>query len=102
VVLALPGEGLPQLTIRHAAGNGAQQALGLEPPVEASLSGQVLTTGHPVTVEDFRHDERVARATPDDCSGRPDLCPAWRPTSPGLWREFDALVTDDGAVLHTT
>ena len=61
VVLALPGEDHRQLTIRHAAGEGAQRALGLELPTEASLSGQVLATGLPVTLEDFRHDERVAK-----------------------------------------
>ncbi|HXZ75728.1 MAG TPA: GAF domain-containing protein [Streptosporangiaceae bacterium] len=72
VVLALPGEDRQQLTIRHAAGNGAQQALGLELPVEASLSGQVLATGQPVTVEDFRHDQRVAKAARDTM----DLGPA--------------------------
>jgi signal transduction histidine kinase len=62
VVLALPDEGKRLLRIRHAAGDDAQQAQGLELPTEASLSGQVLATGIPVTVDDFRHDERVAKA----------------------------------------
>jgi signal transduction histidine kinase len=62
VALALPDEGHQLLTIRHAAGDDAQQAQGLELPTEASLSGQVLATGTPVTVDDFRHDERVAKA----------------------------------------
>jgi two-component system, NarL family, sensor histidine kinase DevS len=61
VVLALPDEGQEVLRIRHAAGDGAQQAQGLELPTEASLSGQVLATGIPVTVDDFSHDERVAK-----------------------------------------
>jgi len=73
VVLVLPDEGRRQLlTIRHAAGAGAQQALGVELPVEASLSGQVLATGRAVTVEDFRHDQRVAKAARDTI----DLGPA--------------------------
>ncbi|HXZ76666.1 MAG TPA: GAF domain-containing protein, partial [Streptosporangiaceae bacterium] len=73
VVLVLPDEGRRQLlTIRHAAGAGAQQALGVELPVEASLSGQVLATGRAVTVEDFRHDQRVAKAARDTV----DLGPA--------------------------
>ena len=61
VVLALHDEGHRLLRIRHAAGDDAQQAQGLELPTEESLSGQVLATGIPVTVNDFRHDERVAK-----------------------------------------
>ena len=61
VVLALPSSDHRQLTVRHAAGDGAQQALGLALPAEASVSGEVLDTGQPVTVEHFRHDERVAK-----------------------------------------
>jgi two-component system, NarL family, sensor histidine kinase DevS len=61
VVLALPDASTLQLTIKHAAGDGAQEALGLELPVRASVSGQVLATGQPITVEDFGHDERVAQ-----------------------------------------
>jgi signal transduction histidine kinase len=72
VVLALPGEDGRQLTIRHAAGDGAQQALGLDLPAEGSLSGQVLATGLAVTVADFRHDQRVAKAARDNL----DLGPA--------------------------
>jgi len=72
VVLALPNAERSQLTVRHAAGAGAQQALGLELPVEGSLSGQVLATGLAVTVADFRHDQRVAKAARDNL----DLGPA--------------------------
>jgi two-component system, NarL family, sensor histidine kinase DevS len=72
VVLALPGEDRAQLTINHAAGDGAQRAVGLDLPAEASLSGEVLASGQPVTVEDFRHDERAARAARD----KMDLGPA--------------------------
>ena len=61
VVLALPDDEREQLTIKHAAGEAAQQALDLSLPAGASVSGEVLTTGQPVTVEDFRHDERVAK-----------------------------------------
>jgi signal transduction histidine kinase len=62
VVLALPGAGHRHLTIHHAAGRGAQRALGVVLPAEASVSGEVLATGKPVRVDDFRHDERVAKA----------------------------------------
>jgi signal transduction histidine kinase len=72
VVLAIPGASGQHLTTRHAAGDGAQHALGLDLPTEASVSGQVLATGLPVTVDDFRHDERVAKAARDNM----DLGPA--------------------------
>ena len=71
VVLALPDAGRRQLMINHAAGQGAQRALGLVLPA-ASLSGEVLATGQPVRVEDFRHDQRVARAARENL----DLGPA--------------------------
>ena len=61
VVLALPDADRRQLTIKHAAGEAAQQALNLDLPAGASVSGEVLETGQPVTIEDFRHDERVAK-----------------------------------------
>jgi len=72
VVLALPGAGRRQLTVRHAAGEGAQRALGVVLPTEASVSGEVLATGEPVRVEDFRHDVRVAKAARENM----DLGPA--------------------------
>lgn len=62
VVLAVPDEESGYLTIGHAAGSGAQAALGLRLPAEASISGEVLAFGQPVTVEDFRHDMRAAEA----------------------------------------
>jgi signal transduction histidine kinase len=72
VVLALPDAARRQLMINHAAGQGAQDALGLVLPTEASLSGEVLATGQPVRVEDFCHDPRVARAARESL----DLGPA--------------------------
>ena len=62
VVLALPDAGRRQLVITHAAGAGAQDALGLVLPAATSLSGEVLASGQPIRVEDFRNDERVAKA----------------------------------------
>jgi signal transduction histidine kinase len=72
VVLALPDATRRQLMINHAAGQGAQHALGLVLPTTASLSGEVLATGQPVRVEDFRHDQRVAKAARENL----DLGPA--------------------------
>jgi two-component system, NarL family, sensor histidine kinase DevS len=62
VILAVPDEELGYLTISHAVGSGAEAALGLRLPAEASISGEVLAAGRPVTVEDFRHDTRAAEA----------------------------------------
>jgi len=62
VALALPTRDRQQLVISHAAGAGAPEAIGLVLPVSASVSGQVLTSGEAVVLEDFGHDERVAGA----------------------------------------
>jgi signal transduction histidine kinase len=72
VVLALPDAGRRQLVVAHAAGVGAQHALGLVLPTATSLSGEVLASGQPITVEDFRNDERVAKAARENL----DLGPA--------------------------
>jgi signal transduction histidine kinase len=61
VVLALPTADGTQLQIEHAAGEDAAAALGLVLPASGSVSGQVLTSGALLSVDDFRHDERVAR-----------------------------------------
>jgi signal transduction histidine kinase len=72
VVLALPDASHRQLIVTHAAGAGAQRTVGLVLPTAASLSGEVLASGQPITVEDFRNDERVARAARENL----DLGPA--------------------------
>ena len=65
VVLALPTGDRTQLVIEHAVGEGAAEALGLVLPVTGSVSGLVLGTGKPVSLEDFVADERVAPAARD-------------------------------------
>jgi signal transduction histidine kinase len=60
VALALPTADKTRLQIEHAAGAGADEALGLMLPVTGSASGQVLATGELLTVDDFSHDGRVA------------------------------------------
>ena len=62
VVLALPGADRRQLVIEHAAGTGADEALGIVLPVAGSASGMVLESGKPMSVPDFSTDERVAPA----------------------------------------
>jgi len=60
VVLALPAGDGTQLLIEHAVGKGAAEARGLVLPVTGSVSGLVLASGKPLSVEDFSGDERVA------------------------------------------
>jgi signal transduction histidine kinase len=62
VVLALPDGDGKQLVIEHAAGEGASDALGLVLPVTGSVSGIVLNSGKPLSLDDFSGDERVAPA----------------------------------------
>jgi signal transduction histidine kinase len=62
VVLALPEQDGRLLTIRFADGDGAAGSYGLVLPVEHSLSGRVLGTGSPLTVDDFAGDRRTAES----------------------------------------
>jgi signal transduction histidine kinase len=73
VALALPTPDRQQLVIQHAAGAGAPDALGLVLPVSASVSGQVLSSGEAVIVDDFVHDERVAGAAREHMSLGPAI-----------------------------
>jgi signal transduction histidine kinase len=59
VALAVPAGDRRRLVNTHAAGAAADEARGLVLPVAESLSGQILASGTPVMVEDFRNDERV-------------------------------------------
>jgi signal transduction histidine kinase len=60
VTLALPDEDGRRLTLEYAEGDGADEARGLVVPTGKSLSGQVLETGEPITVENFAADSRTA------------------------------------------
>jgi two-component system, NarL family, sensor histidine kinase DevS len=62
VVLALPEGAGAHLVIEHAAGAAAEEAVGLVLPISASVSGIVLNTGKPLSLDDFTGDERVAQA----------------------------------------
>jgi signal transduction histidine kinase len=63
VTLALPDEDGRRLTLEYAAGEGAADARGLVVPAGKSLSGQVLASGEPITVEDFAADPRTSDVT---------------------------------------
>jgi signal transduction histidine kinase len=60
VVLALPSEDRSALLVEHAAGEGAEEALGLVLPTQSSASGQVLAHGELLVFDDFKHDKRAA------------------------------------------
>ena len=60
VVLALPEHDQGRLSIRFAEGDGAESTQGLVLTVGQSLSGEVLSTGLPLVVEDFARDPRTA------------------------------------------
>jgi signal transduction histidine kinase len=60
VVLALPTGDRSQLVIEQAVGEGAGEAIGLVLPTSGSVSGMVLGSGKPVSLDDFSSDERVA------------------------------------------
>jgi signal transduction histidine kinase len=60
VVLALPEQHTGRLTIKFAEGEGADATHGLVLPAEQSLSGRVMGSGEPLTVDDFVGDERTA------------------------------------------
>jgi signal transduction histidine kinase len=62
VVLALPAGTSGCLTIEHASGPGADQAIGLMLPVQASASGIVMASGERLFIDDYGGDPRVAPA----------------------------------------
>jgi signal transduction histidine kinase len=63
VTLALPDDDGRNLTLEYAEGEGADDTRGLVVLAAKSLSGQVLASGEPVTVENFAEDPRQAEAT---------------------------------------
>jgi signal transduction histidine kinase len=60
VVLALPVSDGRQLLVEHAAGYGAEEAVGLVLPAEGSVSGMVLDSGKALVITDFINDDRAA------------------------------------------
>jgi signal transduction histidine kinase len=62
VVLALPTPDRTALQVEHAAGHGAEEAMGLVLPTARSASGQVLASGKLLIFDAFSADERVAAA----------------------------------------
>jgi len=81
VVLALPDDDGRRLTLEYAEGEGAGEARGLVVPAGKSLSGQVLASGEPITVDNFAVDPRTADVTrmPMDHIGPAVLFPLGTP-----------------------
>ena len=59
-VLALPATAGADLIIEHASGRRAKDAIGLVLPAGASVSGHVMETGQPLSIDDFSTDQRTA------------------------------------------
>ena len=60
VLLSLPIAGGEQVRVEHAAGEGAEQALGLVLPIGSSATGLVLRKGERLTMTDYSSDRRVS------------------------------------------
>ena len=63
VFVGIPEDDGRRINIVSAEGEGAAEIRGLMLPPDRSLSGQVLTTGQPLTVPDYTADPRAAQAT---------------------------------------
>jgi signal transduction histidine kinase len=59
VMVTLPTDDGRHVRIEHAAGVGAEQALGLVVPLENSVTGEVMTTGERLSISDYTHDPRI-------------------------------------------
>ncbi|HEX9517189.1 MAG TPA: GAF domain-containing protein [Streptosporangiaceae bacterium] len=59
VMVTLPMPDGRHVRIEHAAGLGAEQALGLVVPLENSITEAVLSTGEPLSIPDYTSDPRV-------------------------------------------
>ncbi|MHB1595162.1 MAG: GAF domain-containing sensor histidine kinase [Streptosporangiaceae bacterium] len=60
VLLSLPVSGGEKVRVEHAAGEGADQALGLVLPIGRSAAGLVLRKGERLTIADYSSDERIS------------------------------------------
>ncbi len=60
VMVSLPMADGRHVRVEHAAGAGAEQALGLVVPIEDSVTEQVIARGERVSIPDYRAEERVS------------------------------------------
>ena len=73
VALALPAGDGTLLRIEHAAGDGAEDALGLVLRADSSASGHVLASGQLLRVDDFSHDLQVAQTAKENMNLGPAI-----------------------------
>jgi signal transduction histidine kinase len=59
VMVTLPTDDGSHVRVEHAAGSGADQALGLVGPLENSVTSEVMMTGERLSIPDFAHDPRI-------------------------------------------
>ena len=59
VMVTLPTDDGTKVRITHAAGLGAEEALGLVVPVENSVTADVIKTGEPLSIQDYTSDPRI-------------------------------------------
>jgi signal transduction histidine kinase len=59
VMVTMPMADRRQVRIEHAAGLGAEQALGLVVPFENSVTGAVISTGERLSIPDYQIDPRI-------------------------------------------
>jgi signal transduction histidine kinase len=65
VMVSLPMADGHHVRVEHAAGEGAEQALGLVVPLANSITEQVIGTGERISVPDYRAEERVSDIAKD-------------------------------------
>jgi len=61
VTLGLPDAAGDHVVVAHVSGQDAERMLGVATPMDTSISGLVMATGHRLEVADFGTDERVIR-----------------------------------------
>ncbi len=59
VMVTLPMDDGDHVRIEHAAGHGAELALGLVVPLDNSVTGEVIRTGERLSIPDFTTDPRI-------------------------------------------
>ncbi|HEX9031082.1 MAG TPA: GAF domain-containing protein, partial [Streptosporangiaceae bacterium] len=60
VMVTLPLPGGREVRVEHAAGEGAEHALGLVVPMAGSITQMVVTSAERMTIADYASDERVS------------------------------------------
>jgi signal transduction histidine kinase len=61
VMVTLPTDDGCHVRVEHAAGFGAEQALGIVVPLQNSVTGEVIKTGKRLSIADYTHDPRIIR-----------------------------------------